>query len=187
VRIELRILHVRKAAAHVHGEQFQTGLQGFRFRRLVFRNDDHGRLADAGARILIRRAFDAAGDHQPDMHVIAHAVGFQRLCDGLFHFAAAHADVQGDGLGAFIKTVEMGIQKRWLAGKDPESLPNAIAQHEATVEYRNCGLSAWFEDAIDPNPDIGVAHIIVKVVNAGAHRAATSMNRLYFKSDPNLL
>ena len=46
MRVELRVLHVRIAAAHMHGEQREAALDGLRQRRLVFGDDDDGRRAD---------------------------------------------------------------------------------------------------------------------------------------------
>ena len=76
-------------------------------RLLVLGDDHHRRRPDRHARILIGRALDAARDHQPHVHAVAHVVGPERRVDRLDQLIAAEADVERDRLRALVQTVEM--------------------------------------------------------------------------------
>jgi len=68
VGVELGILHIRSAAPDMNGKK-PNPLLGLSTRRFILGNDDDGRTADIGSRILGRGLFSAAGDHHADMHV----------------------------------------------------------------------------------------------------------------------
>jgi hypothetical protein len=103
------------------------------------------------------------------MHVILHGIGFQGFVDCRTQFFPVQANIESNGFGTFEKPVEVSIKERRISGYDPEAFPNAIAQHKAAIENRYRGIGAWLEFAIDPNQDVLIARIVVKVVNTGAH------------------
>ena len=170
VRIELGVLHVRRAAAHVHGEQRQSARGDVRGSGLVLGNDDDGRRTHGHARILVGRAFHPAGDHQAHMHAIAmHAVGVEGGVDRAGQLRAVQADVEQDRLGAFVQPVQVRIQEQRMPAEHAEPFPDAVAKHETAVEHRHHRLAAVLHHAVDGNEDVGVARIVGRMLGALGH------------------
>lgn len=63
----------------------------------------------------------------------------------------------------------MGFEEHGVTGHDPETFPDPVTQNEAAVENRDSSLGTSLEFAIYPDPDCGIARVIMEVVNAGAH------------------
>src|SRR5207302_33344 len=83
---------------------------------------------DRHARILVGRALDAAGDHQPHVHAVGHVVGPQGRVDRLGQLTAAAADVEHDGPRALEEAVEMALQEGGMARPYPQTRPRAGAE-----------------------------------------------------------
>ena len=60
----------------------------------------------------------------------------------LGEFLARQADIHVDRLGAFVEPVEMRVEERDAAFDHAQSLPDAVAEHEAGIEDRDHGLVA---------------------------------------------
>ncbi len=76
-------------------------------------------------------------------------------------------DIQSGG--ALPEPVQMLIQKRGATGMNTQSLPDAVAQNESTIENRNGGLGPRDEFAIKRNENIRIAGVIDVIVRAMGH------------------
>ena len=169
MRVELGILHIGRTTAHVHGEQFQPVLKSLGFCCLVF-GDDHERgRAKCDAGILVGRELRSAGDHQPDMHAVGHAVGGEGVGDRTGQFTATAADIQRDGLGALVQAIQMRIQEQRLATMHAQAFPDAVAEHETGVEHRHHRFGARLHLAVDVNQDVAIAWVVDEIVGAVGH------------------
>jgi len=170
VAVELRILHVRRAAAHVHRLQLQALGDEFRLRQLELGNDDDGRRADGDARVLVGRALHAARHHQPHVHAvgaaITNSVGLERVVQRLGQTGAVQPDVHRQCHGSFAQALQVRVEEGRVALHDAQPLPDTVPQHETTVEDRHHGVGARLQFAVDPDADRCVARVVVEIVDA---------------------
>ncbi len=91
--VQLLVLLRRPGTPDMDGKEPNPTGEHLRSRPFPFGNDDDGRSPDCQPRILIGRAFDAAGHHQPDMDAVDHAVGFDHIEEPRLEGLAGEADV----------------------------------------------------------------------------------------------
>ena len=140
VRVELRILHVRGTAPHVHGEQSQTARKRLGARQLVFRNDDHGGWPDASRADPGRGALHPARDHQADVDTVV--MWLARACGTAPRVSAARSMPMSRSMALAASYRRPGAGRGTRCGPvHPQSLPHAVAQDEPRVEDRHHGLS----------------------------------------------
>ncbi len=59
-----------------------------------------------------------------------------------------------------------GTKEDWMAIDHPQAFPDAVAKHEPAVEDRHGGLRPGLQRAVDPDPDRGIARVVVEIVDA---------------------
>ena len=77
----------------------------------------------------------------------------------------AEADVDAEHLGAVPQAIEVAGQEGDPSVDEPQSLPNAVAEHETGVEHGHLRFGARRQRAVDADEDevvAGVAHIILR-------------------------
>src|SRR5580658_1026737 len=89
---------------------------------LPLRNDHDRRGADGEARVLVRRASDAARHHEPDMDPVTHAVGVDDVEQPRLQLRPADADVDAKHFSAIPKTIEVTGEKCDPPVDKPQSL-----------------------------------------------------------------
>ena len=159
VRVEAQVEDVGAAGAKGRGEEREAARLRFGLGRLPLGDDDDRRLADDEARVLVRRALDAARHHQPDVHAIGHRVPRQRVEQGSGQLGTGEADVERDRGRAFVQAVEVRVEADEAALHQAQPLPDAVAEDEAAVEDRDPRLVARHEVAVDVDQDAIVARV----------------------------
>ena len=168
MRVEFLVLHIRTAAAHVHGEELQAALGDLGARRLVLGNDDDGGRTDRHAWILVWRALQAARDHQTNVDAVAHLVRGEAGEEALHQLRRSQPDVDAQRVRAFVEAVEVLVEERDAAVDDAQALPHAVSEHEACIQHRDCRLGARHQLSVDRDQYVRVARIVDVGVGRGA-------------------
>ena len=171
----LGIKGVRGGSTEVDGEQGDSPLHRCRHWLLVLRDDDHGRGPDSQARVLIRGALDAPGDHQPDVHAVSHVVARQQLIDPAGQLRPGQSDPNGEGLRARIEAIQMCLQEYRMTGCDAKPLPHSVTHNETGVEHRDDRLCPGEQGAIYADQDVIVAQIVDVVVRPMGHSTTLAL------------
>src|SRR5262245_58247655 len=105
------------------------------------------------------------------MDPVSHLIGIKTVEDPLHERIRRQPDIHEDGFGALIKPLDMFFQESDTADMDAQAFPYAVAEDEARVEYRDHGLGARIEFAIDRDQDVLIARINLECLR---HDAAFS-------------
>jgi len=104
-----------------------------------------------------------------DALLIRHGVAADRFVQAVRQRLAGNADIHRDRLGAFEQAIEMGAQKGDLSAVDAQPFPDAVAEHEAAVEYRNSCLRSRRHHAVYIDQNFIVARIGCEIMRALSH------------------
>src|SRR5690606_18155031 len=78
-------------------------------------------------------------------------------------------EIQADGGGAGVEPVQVRVEEQQAAAMQPQTLPDAVPQHEAGVEHRHLRLVARDQRAVQIDPQVRVARIGREILASG-HR-----------------
>src|SRR5258706_15239385 len=93
------------------------------------------------------------------MHTIAHVIGGERTHQLADEGLTVQADVEADLICAPGKAIQMLIKKEQSSLVQSDAFPDAVPNHEATVEQGHLGGVARQQSAIKVNQGEGVARI----------------------------
>mmetsp|Transcript_7538 Transcript_7538/g.31195 ORF Transcript_7538/g.31195 Transcript_7538/m.31195 type:complete len:351 (-) Transcript_7538:205-1257(-) len=132
--------------------------------RLVLGEHDERRAEHVELGVHRGRRLDAARERQPDVRVVGHAVGEERLEQRVSDLALGMRVAKVEDLGRFGEPVEVGLEHEHAAALvDAQALPARVAALDGRVERIHRREAPRDESAAaggaDPHEDVGVARV----------------------------
>jgi len=93
----------------------------------VFGDDDQVGSGNSKPGILAGRLFDAACEHDTDVHMVVHIIGIQRFADFLSEFGATHPNIESDCGSTIPEAIEVFIQKDKDIVMETQCFPDAVS------------------------------------------------------------
>jgi hypothetical protein len=104
------------------------------------------------------------------VHPLGHPVSLERAVERCAQAGAIHADVQIDGLGGLVQTVQVHFEEGDRAVMHTQPFPHAVTEYEPGIKHGHHGALARIERAVHVNENIAVTRIVRTVMRALSHR-----------------
>ena len=146
-----------RVAAHRGGDQADA-LCGIN-RRFPFCEHDEAGAVLVEARTHAGGGFSPPSEGEPNMHSIAHGIGFERIEDRGFDRNAGGDVRKGHGFGRIAEPVEVRVELKNFAVVHAQAFPNRVAALNRAVKDRYFGVFPREQFTADIDEDVFVARV----------------------------
>ena len=147
----------RRIAAH-RGRDQADALSGIN-RRFPFCEHDEARTGLVKVRTHAGCGFFAPGEGEPNMHLIAHGIGFEGVKDRGFDRVTGGDVRKCHGFGRIAEPVEVRVELKNFALVHAQAFPNRVAALNRAVKDRYFGVFPRQQFTADMDEDVFVARV----------------------------